>query len=545
MRLRDRIRAFLHPEAVTNPEVVTKSAGEEQVSPAKLAAMQRAANAVVRASYDTVAKTHENWRHWQWVDYRSADASSNPYVREQLRAQSRYELDENNSYGYGMVETVTTDTIGTGPRLQVTEFSARDNREVEKAWHRWAAAVDIPSKLATLRRAKCVDGEDLYRFINNMTLDDPVMLDLQLIEVDQLRSPKFEMENSANYADGVHLDRFGNPYAYDVLRNHPGADFYHAVDAWKYDTYGYDQVVHTFRATRPGQHRGIPEFTPALPLFAYLRRFTLATVGAAETAASTTQVVETDTPFPDELEEEYTVSTFDRIMDSIPIDRNSATVLPNQWKLKQFAAEHPTTTYAMFKRELVSEIGRCCLVPVNVGTLDSGNSNFSSTKFDWLGYERKTKVDQAFIARKQVDRIFCEWLIEASLVGAIPPLVARKVQQLYDRWGRRGLSGRIEHEWYWDGLRDADQKDAADAQRVRLQNGSTHRAREYAVQGLDIETEDRKAAESFGVSVQEYRRWVMASIFTNGNLLSEDGNQSQETDSEEAPEAQLEPVAAD
>ena len=36
---------------------------------------------------------------------------------------------------------------------------------------------------------------------------------------------------------------------------------------------------------RPGQARGIPDITPALPLFAQLRRFTLAVLAAAETAA--------------------------------------------------------------------------------------------------------------------------------------------------------------------------------------------------------------------------------------------------------------------
>ena len=255
----------------------------------------------------------------------------------------------------------------------------------------------------------------------------------------------------------------------------------------------------------------------------------MATVSAAETAANVSQVIETDAPLPEELEDEYAITTFEKYLDTIPIDRNSATVLPNMWKLKQFAAEHPTTTYAMFKREIIAEIGRCCNVPVNVGTLDSGQANFSSTKFDWLGYERRVQVDQCFIARNDIDRVFAEWLIEASVVGSIPTRVSNKVLREFERWGRRGLSSRIQHAWYWDGLRDNDQKEAADAQKIRLQNGSTHRAAEYATQGKDIEVEDAKAAEGFGVSVSEYRNMVMASIFTNGNLLLQDQEASQES----------------
>ena len=518
MSLRQRLADFIAP---TPRQEAAQAEMEGRRSPAQKQEIVDMIRSTINASYDTVHKTRENERHWQYADFRAADASLDPYVRESLRSQSRYELQENNSYGRGFVETIVTDTIGSGPRLQITEFDQKTNQEVEASWHRWCKATDFDDDLITDRTARLVDGESVIRFINNLSIDDPVQMDIQLIECDQLRSPKYMNQIDQFYVDGVHLDRFGNPFAYDILQHHPGQNYWTAADMWAYDMYPLDQIIHSFRRNRPGQHRGVPEFAPALPLFAFLRRFTLATVSAAETAASVSQVVETDAPIPEDLEEEYTIATFEKYLDTIPIDRNSATVLPNMWKLKQFAAEHPTTTYQMFKRELIAEIGRCLCLPVNVGALDSGSSNFSSAKFDWLGYERKIKLDQTRIARRTLDRVFCEWIIEASLIGSIPRRAANKVLSLWNASGKRGLVGQIQHEWYWDGLRDADQNDAANAQKTRLQNGSTHRAREYAVQGLDIEVEDRKAAEGFGVSVEQYREWVMASIFTNGNLLQQ------------------------
>jgi lambda family phage portal protein len=488
--------------------------------------VQMAMRDTIRASYDVTRSTPENTRHWLNADRYSADTSLRPEVRESIRSYARYELIENNSYGAGMVDTVVNDTVSTGPRLQVTQFSKGVNHEIEEAWVRWASAVDLTGDLTTIRTAKLVDGEAVVRFINNVNVEDPVQLDLQLIECDQLRSPKFLSEISDTYVDGVHLDRFGNPFAYDLLRHHPGGHYWEAVDHFAYDTYGYDQIIHLYKRKRPGQHRGLSEFTAALPLFAFLRRFTLATVSAAETAASVSQVIETDAPLPEELETEYAATTFEKFMDTIPVDRNSATVLPNMWKLKQFAAEHPTTTYQMFKREIIGEIGRCMCIPVNISTADSGDSNFSSAKFDWLGYERSILKEQSYLACCLLDRIYAEWLLEASLVGAIPKSAANVVIREFDRWGRRGMSNRVRHAWYWDGLRDADAKDAADAQKVRLQNGSTNRAREYALQGLDIEVEDEKAAQSFGVSVEEYREMVMASVFTNGNLLMQQQNEN-------------------
>jgi lambda family phage portal protein len=514
--LRDRIKAFLNPTPVHKPAKVTS----EQMNDVQLAM-----RSAVRARYDSTFSTPENARHWQFADRYNADTALTPEVRVTIRSQARYELNENNSYGRGMVDTVVNDTIGKGPRLQIAQFSQTVNEQIEQSWRHWATAIDLADDLTTVRTAKLVDGEAVIRFINHVNVEDPVQLDLQLIECDQLRSPRFVSEISSSYVDGVHLDRFGNPYSYDLLRHHPGARYWEAVDFFEYDTYSYDQIIHLFKRTRPGQHRGISEFAPALPLFAFLRRFTLATVSAAETAAAVSQVIETDAPIPEELEAEYAASTFEKFMDTIPVDRNSATVLPNMWKLKQFAAEHPTTTYAMFKREIVAEIGRCLCIPVNIGTADSGESNFSSAKFDWLGYERSIIKEQNYLSVNLMDRIFAEWLLEASLVGSIPKTAANFVIREYDRWGRRGMANRVQHSWYWDGLRDADAKEAADAQKIRLQNGSTHRSREYALQGLDIEVEDRKAAESFGVSVEEYRKWVMASIFTNGNLLQQEQEQ--------------------
>ena len=528
--LRKRIQAFLNPPPVALPP---------RMSPVQMDDVSMAMRSVIRAGYDSTARTPENARHWQWADRYSADTVLSPEVRESIRSMARYELNENNSYGRGMVDTVVTDTVSTGPRLQVSQFPQAINQEIEAAWTRWSQAIDLTDDLNTIRGAKLIDGEAVIRFINNVTVEDPVQLDLQLIECDQLRSPKFESEISDTYVDGVHLDRFGNPFAYDLLKHHPGARYWEATDFYAYDTYNYSQVVHLFKRSRPGQHRGVCEFAPALPLFAFLRRFTLATVSAAETAASVSQVVETDAPLPEELEEKYAAATFEKYMDTIPVDRNSATVLPNMWKLRQFAAEHPTTTYAMFKRELIGEIGRCLCIPVNIATADSGESNFSSARFDWLGYERTVLKEQNYLSNNLLDRVFAEWLLEAALVGGIPKSAANYVLREFDKWGRRGMANRVTHAWYWDGLRDADAKDAAGAQKIRLQNGSTQRAREYALQGLDIETEDQKAAESFGVSVPEYRQAVMASIFTNGNLLLQEqelGNEQVDEDEEETRE---------
>ena len=132
-----------------------------------MAEIQAASRDVIRGSFDTISRTTENARHWSWIDYSSADASLNSTVRKQIRAQARYELQENNSLGKGICLTLVGDTVGTGPRLQMQLGSERENSQIEEAWTYWASAVDLREKLSTMRMAKLVDGESICRLVNN------------------------------------------------------------------------------------------------------------------------------------------------------------------------------------------------------------------------------------------------------------------------------------------------------------------------------------------------------------------------------------------
>jgi len=98
---------------------------------------------------------------------------------------------------------------------------------------------------------------------------------------------------------GIALDQWGNPSAYGVLKRHPGDSGVFRTpidDLTAYDKFAAASLMHYFRVDLPGQLRGIPDITPALPLFAQLRPYTLETIAAAETAASFAAVICTDSP---------------------------------------------------------------------------------------------------------------------------------------------------------------------------------------------------------------------------------------------------------
>ena len=432
----------------------------------------RSLPAVVRARYDAAQTTAENARHWAMADALSADGAASADVRRKLRQRARYEV-ANNSYAKGIVLTIANDCIGTGPRLQLLTDDASANHDVEAAFAEWAKAVNLAEKLRTMRLAKSADGEAFAVLTANPAVDSPVMLDVHLVEADRVASPAMLVLPTDTDIDGIILDAWGNPQTYTILRQHPGDLF--CEKAWKtqYDLVPADAVVHWFRSDRPGQHRGIPEITPALPLFAQLRRYTLAVIAAAETAADFAAVLFTDSPANGEAQALEP-------MDVVELEKRMATVLPDGWRLGQVEAQQPATGYAEFKREILNEIARCLNLPYNIAACNSSGYNYASGRLDHQTYFKSIRVEQAHLAEAVLDRIFAAWIDEAMLTSELS--ILRTVR-------------KMPHQWFFDGTEHVDPAKEANAQATRLASNTTTLAFEYARQGKDWEVELHQRAK--------------------------------------------------
>ncbi len=450
-------------------------------SPAPHGSGARGGRRLVVAKFDSAKTTPENRKHWANADGLSPNAAINPEVRRVLRNRARYEV-ANNSYAKGIVLTLANDTIGTGPRLQMLSGDADANARIEGAFEQWSRAVDLPGKLRTMRMARAETGEAFALLVNNPGVASPVSLDLKLIEADQVCTPLLQ-RGRTDEIDGILLDQWGNPSAYRVLKRHPGdSSFLRALsapidDLFAYDTLPAASVVHYFRADRPGQLRGIPDITPALPLFAQLRRYTLATIAAAETAANFAAVIYTDSPANGEADPLEP-------MDEVELEQRLATVLPGGWKLGQVHAEQPTTTFGEFKREVLNEIARCLNMPFNVAAGNSSGYNYASGRLDHQVYFKSIRVEQHHMQLAVLDRILKAWLNEAVLVEGLLPQSLRTIARTLP-----------EHAWFWDGVEHVDPAKEANAQATRLANHTTTLAVEFARQGRDWEQELRQRAK--------------------------------------------------
>lgn len=426
----------------------------------------RPAGRILRARFDAAQTTADNQRHWSNADSLSADGAANVEVRRTLRNRSRYEV-ANNSYAKGIVTTLANDVVGTGPRLQMLTDDDNGNGIIETEFMNWASQIRLAQKLRTMRMARASDGEAFGILSINRNLNSPVKLDLRLIEADQVTTPWSKNYILNNQVDGIEFDAFGNPASYFVLKNHPGS--VSLVFEQDYNTVDAGSMVHWFRAERPGQSRGIPEITPALPLFAQLRRYTLAVIAAAETAADFAAVLYTDSPANGEAANLEP-------MDVVQLEKRMATTLPDGWKLGQIEAHQPTTTYGEFKNQILNEIARCLNMPFNIAACNSSGYNYASGRLDHQTYYKSIRVDQADMAMVVLDRILQAWLDEAILISDYLPLNWRTIR-------------RFPHQWFWDGTEHVDPAKEAKAQEMRLSNHTTTLADEYAKQGKDWEVE--------------------------------------------------------
>jgi lambda family phage portal protein len=417
----------------------------------------------LQASYDAAQITAETSKHWRFADHLAPQLANSLSVRRTLRSRSRYECLESNSFANGIVKTLANDFVTTGPGLQVLLEDEQLARRVEKHWKQWCKQVKLPAKLRTARLAKCVDGEAFILASTNPKLKGRVKLDIRLVECDQISSPNWsDGALDPNAVDGIKFDESGNPIEYHLLRSHPGDNRNFRND--DYDPISPEYVIHLYQVLRPGQARGVPEVTPALPLFAMLRRYTLATLLAAETAADFAIVLKTmANAFSEDGHQPQNP------FESVDIDRGMMTALPYGYEMQQMKAEQPTTTYEIFRNAILQEIARCIHMPTNKARGDSSGYNYSSARLDHQIYYHAIDVERADWESECLDRIFVWWLAEA--VYAIPGLSLSMIDEI----------DGLPHKWTWQPVISVNPLQDAQAA-VMLRDAGLLTERDYFMQ---------------------------------------------------------------
>lgn len=432
----------------------------------------------LRARYDAAQTTDQNRNHWAMADSLSATAACSPVVRRTLRNRAGYEID-NNSYLSGMLRTFACEMIGTGPQLQMQSGDDESDAEVEVKFWEWYCEADIAEKLRTNLMAQVGRGEGFGLFISNPRNESPVKLDVRLYEADQFAAPYASLNPATIASDGIVYDDFGNVTGYTMLSAHPG-DLVSMMGPNDYEVMPANRIIHLYRPERPGQQRGIPWVTPALPLCAQMRRFTLAVLAAAENAANVAGL----------LTSNGTAESFEDNYDNVDIPRNTLMNLPQGYDFKQIKPEQPVTTYEMFKRAIVSEFARCVLMPYGVAAGDSSSYNFASGKLDRKGWGRACRVEHSRLERIVLARVFSMWWTEARLIDGYLPESMRRFKR------------PPSHLWRWDGDEAIDPQKENSAKATKLSCGLTNLANEIATDGGDWQENMNQRAKEIGYALK-------------------------------------------
>lgn len=443
---------------------------------------------MIRAKFDAAQTTDENRRHWANADGLSAVAATNPAVRRIVRNRARYEV-ASNSIARGIVLTLANDLVGAGPQLQMLTIDKELNRAIEQGFGAWSAEIHLAAKLRTMRMARAQDGEAIGVMFNNRGLRGPVKMDVRLVEADRLGESTFSnsswrpggilgVEDENKAVDGIVFDEYGNPAQYHILKRHPGAaDAILNFGGAEYDVVPAASVVHWFRADRPGQRRGVPDIMPALPLFAILRRYTKATLLAAETAADLSLIMKTTSPAGGEAAEVDPWITME-------MERNIAMFAPEGWEPHQMKAEQPSATFPEFRIAIINEIARCLNMPRNIAACDSSGYNYASGRLDHTTYNRSVEVERDDMGAVVLVPLLLAWVREAILISDFLPLSARMLLTK--------AMPIMAHTWLWRSHEEADPVKNAKAAVLLRKAGLLTDAEYWGGRSLDWERQQEQ-----------------------------------------------------
>lgn len=457
--------------------------------------LRRSAGELIRLRYDAVQTTDLNRRHWASADQLAPNDSHSPEVRRMARARCRAEA-QNNGYLTGMLSRFATAVVGTGPQVLIDAGDDADDAAVsavERAFSEHCDAIGLPGKLRQFHRGLGTDGDQFGVFSTNPVLPI-VQLDWRLYETDQFAESAYAGLLTPGHVDGCRIDAWGNVTEWHLLDRHPGE----LVAGWPNNGQWIQSrfVTHWPNAPRPGQIRGVGYVLPALELFAILRRYTLATLTAAETAASIAAILETQMPASG------TARQLD-LLESFPIVRGMAIAAPDGWRASQMKAEHPTSTFDVFERCILKQIGSTIDMPYILAVMDSSESTYSAARGDRLQFGDRIKIDREALERVVLDRLFRAWLDEAALVpGLIPDGLP-----LRSTWN---------WTWSWPGQSLIDPLKEATAELIQLQARTKTFAEVCGARGQDWRRVFRQLAKE-----QRYAREVgLGDLFANSGQVA-------------------------
>jgi len=357
--------------------------------------------------------------------WRAPDSGANAEIGpalSRLRARAR-QMVRDNPYAARIVSVLAAHQVGCGIRPRPNTGDPALDRQALALWESWARRCDAAGMhdfygLQLLAaRARAESGEALVRFVRPgpaemRRLGLPVPLMLDVMEGDFLDVAKNEARaDGTRVVQGVELDARGRRARYWLLREHPGDGL--ALGSATADPVPAADVLHIFRALRPGQVRGVPDLAPALLRLRQLEDYEDAALEAAKVQA--------------------TLAVFLQTMDATdlpgsPADRDPIELMPG------LVAELPPGTepkflqpsgagaFEPFALHTLMAAAAGAGVTYDQATGDLRQANYSSLRAGKIEFRRMIEQDQWLLFIPRLCQPVWDAFVQAAVVaGALPP----------------------------------------------------------------------------------------------------------------------------
>lgn len=356
-----------------------------------------------------------------------------------LRERSR-DLVRNEPLAGGAISTVVTNVVGTGLKLQ-----SRIDREVlnmtdeeadaweantEREFRLWAESqeCDLARTLTfaehqELAFRQALENGDHFVLLpraprNGVTYS----LRLQHVEADRVC-------NADNVADtqslvmGVQKGPGGDPVAYHIADQHPGARVYKSERTWKkVPAFGANtnlrNVIHLYKMLRAGQTRGVPYLAPVIESLKQIGKYTEAELMAAVVSSMLTVFVRTesgDLDLPMTPTEETTAASTDA---DIKLASGAVIGLAPGESIETVNPLRPNAGFDPFVMAILRQIGVALELPFEI-LVKHFTSSYSAARAAMLEAWRFFNCRRQWLAQKFCQPVYEVFLWEAVSLGRI------------------------------------------------------------------------------------------------------------------------------
>lgn len=357
-----------------------------------------------------------------------------------LRRRSR-DLARNNPLSLGAINTVCTNVIGTGLKLQAhidRDFLGLSDEQadeweanVEREFKLWADSPDCDSgrtlnftAIQELVFRSTLENGDCFVLMPYITrVNKPYSLCLQVIEADRVCNKNNVADNDA-LAAGIKKDVYGAPTEYHILKSHPGNIYsmrnreWLVVPAFGSRT-GRRNVIHLYKMLRPGQTRGVPYLAPVIEALKQLGSYTDAEIMAAVVSSYFTVFVKTPQGDTDLAPMQPAAEVRGNSSDADYKLGNGAIIgLAEGEDISTANPGRPNAQFDQFVQAILRQIGVALELPFEV-LIKHFTASYSAARAALLEAWRFFMAKRQWLAQNFCQVVYEAWLTEAVLLERI------------------------------------------------------------------------------------------------------------------------------